>query len=384
MQLKPFCYFTSTILACVFSLSTPAVADELTGRWTGAVELRGNYYYENSTRVVAPEIEISLESPKGVRMHTGYLVDSITSASIAAGALEDVRFREIRHDVRVGAGYEFDLGESQFDIDASFRVSKEPDYLSTSGGLSASLSLDEKNTILRASIAVLHDEVRQNFRGGAGIKPTNDGGTSADAFNENFNALSIGVGWEQLLGKTWTLQTNYGFGLQRGFLANAYRSVLSGQRPETHPDKRQRHSIAGRLSWHIPKTRTSLHAMYRAYFDSWDIGALNPEVRVYQELSRFTQVRVRYRYYKQTSSFFYESDQTQYTDEDLYVTADPKMSPFRNHEIGGQLILFGKMFETTRLKFLQDATFDLNFDYIFSTSTFGNGVVAIVGLRVPF
>ncbi|MDH3728991.1 MAG: hypothetical protein OER77_15780, partial [Myxococcales bacterium] len=79
----------------------------MTGTWTGDVQLRGNYYWDRSTRVVAPEIIAQLEAPQGSRLRVDYLVDSITSASIAAGALEDTRFNEIRHDVAVKGGHEF-------------------------------------------------------------------------------------------------------------------------------------------------------------------------------------------------------------------------------------------------------------------------------------
>ena len=365
------------VTLALFLPNREAAADELTGRWTGAVEVRGNYYYEKSTRVVAPEISISLEAPNGIRVNTEYLVDSITSASIAVGALEDVRFTEIRHDVTAGFGYEFDLDEQQLDIEASVRVSKEPDYLSTSGSVGAALFLDEKNTVLRASLGILHDEIRQNFRG-AGSAP------GKEALKEDFNAVSIGAGWEQVLSPTWLLQITYDLSVLNGFLANAYRSIASVQRPETHPQNRRRHTLASRLAWHIPQSRTSLHLMYRAYFDTWELAALNPEFRVYQELSKHLQLRVRYRYYKQTSSFFHRDDPSDYNIEDRYVTADPKMDSFRNHELGGQLVIFGHAFESTALDFLKEATLDLNFDYIISSSAYGNGVVAEVGLRVPF
>ena len=46
-------------LAAMLALpGEPARADELTGTWTGNVELRGNYWWERSTRVIAPEHEL--------------------------------------------------------------------------------------------------------------------------------------------------------------------------------------------------------------------------------------------------------------------------------------------------------------------------------------
>ena len=42
-------------------------------------------------------------------------------ASLAAGAITDVRFTEIRHDFGLGAGYEFDMDEQQLDVSLNGR-----------------------------------------------------------------------------------------------------------------------------------------------------------------------------------------------------------------------------------------------------------------------
>src|SRR5688572_12402705 len=98
-------------------VATPRVrADELTGRWSGEVEGRGNYYYERSTRVMIPTGRIAIASPNGIRMHVDYLVDIITSASIPSGAVEDKLFTELRHGIGTGVGKRFDAGENDLDL----------------------------------------------------------------------------------------------------------------------------------------------------------------------------------------------------------------------------------------------------------------------------
>ncbi|MFT5353063.1 MAG: hypothetical protein ACI9KE_000260, partial [Polyangiales bacterium] len=77
-------------LAGVLAFVPGAQADRASGTWTGDLQLRGNYYWERSTRVVAPSLSAGIVSPDGVRVGGEYLVDSITSASQAAGVLEDV------------------------------------------------------------------------------------------------------------------------------------------------------------------------------------------------------------------------------------------------------------------------------------------------------
>src|SRR5262245_18136952 len=75
------------LVACGVALvlfAAPRVqADDATGTWTGSLEGRGNYYWERSTRVVVPAAKIKLAAPNGLRVGADYLVDVITSASIA-------------------------------------------------------------------------------------------------------------------------------------------------------------------------------------------------------------------------------------------------------------------------------------------------------------
>ncbi|MBX3248075.1 MAG: DUF3570 domain-containing protein [Myxococcales bacterium] len=370
------------------ALMTPGLAraDEVSGTWTGVVELRGNYFWEQSTRVIAPEGGVRLIAPNGVRLGVDYLVDSITSASQAAGVLEDVRFTEIRHQITLSGGYEFDLGDAQLDLNASYRISREPDYLSNSFGITAGLSLNDRSTVLRAALFYVHDEIRQVFRAGDGARPTTDGTTSADLFRESFDAIALNVAWEQLLSPVLFFQVAYQYGWMDGFLANAYRRVAVGDvlRPENHPGTRHRHSLTGRLVGHLRKTRTSAHIGYQAYLDSWDIAALSPEVRIYQEIASYAHLRLRYRYYRQTRSFFYSEDYATSTPEDAPVTADPKMSAFRVHTLGFQLVLEGVFLADTVLGFLRRASLDLSFEYRWNTNRFGNAVVSSVGVRVPF
>lgn len=375
-------------LALVFVLAcaSTALADRASGTWTGNVELRGNYYWETSTRVVSPTIGTNLEAPNGLRIHADYLVDSITSASQAAGVVEDVRFTEIRHEGALGVGYELQIGDADLDIGASFKVSREPDYLSLSGAFTAALSLNDRSTVLNLSAYALRDEIRQVLRAGGGARPDPMGGTSAGGFEEHFFALGFTAGFTQLLGRSVWASVNYQYGYLDGFLANAYRRVAVADvlRPENHPGTRHRHTLTGRLASFIRASGTSLHLIYRAYMDSWDIAALTPEVRIYQQVARNLNLRVRWRHYTQRRSFFYRDVYAQEVPDDGFVTADPKMSTFHSNLLGFQLVLKGGFLSETALDVFRNATLDLTFEYIWNTNRFGNGVIAQAGLRIPF
>ncbi|HEY8430819.1 MAG TPA: DUF3570 domain-containing protein, partial [Sandaracinaceae bacterium] len=189
--------------------------------------------------------------------------------------------------------------------------------------------------------------------------------------------------WNQVLSPVATLVTSYQIVHNWGYLQNPYRRarVGGGLQPELHPSERTRHTLSGRLAWFIPQTSTAIHLGYRAYVDDWEVAAINPEVRLYQLIGRSVVVRLRYRYYQQTESFFYEPE---YVGSELFFTADQKMTGFHSHLLGAQLRLGLDFLAHTPLSFLDRAWLDVSFNYWFQTSGFGNGVLAQAGIRAPF
>ncbi|MEO8214658.1 MAG: hypothetical protein ABI560_15760, partial [Myxococcales bacterium] len=73
-------------------------------RGENRVTVRGQYYREPSTRVVQPVAEISADLPGGLDMSAHYLLDAITSASVASGAAGDNLFTEYRNEAGVSVG----------------------------------------------------------------------------------------------------------------------------------------------------------------------------------------------------------------------------------------------------------------------------------------
>lgn len=385
MQLRPTFRRLMGLLAFSLLAATPAWADRASGTTTGSVDLRGNYYWETSTRVVAPSAALHLELPSGLNLDGEYVLDSVTSASVAAGALVDTGFTERRHDAGLGASYEFELGDANLLLGLHGTFSKEPDYRSRSGNLSAALSLHDRSTVLRLSLGYLHDDVGQKFRTGTGARPDPTGGVAGN-FSEDLDAFILSAGVDQLLSPTTTLTVGYDFGRVSGFLASPYRRLLLAdgtRRPENHPDVRRRHTLYGRLAHYIRPTHSAVHLLYRAYVDSWHVAALSPEVRVYQELGEHRTLRLRYRYYTQNHASFYKEPQD-YVLNDVFISVDPKMSRFHSHLLGLKFSLELDFLEHSALRSFADASVDMSFEYIWNTNRYGNGVIAQLGLRVPF
>ena len=373
----------STLSLLALVLAAPARADESSGTWTGVLELRQNYYWETSTRVIAPEILGQLDSPDGTRIRASYLVDAITSASIAAGAQEDIRFTEVRNQGSLGVSHELDLGDVQLDLGVAGGLSHEPDYLATNVRAFGVLSFNQRASSLAVSLGYIHDDVGMVLRGGERRVDDTGRDLSDRGRQGQLEGISAGLTFNQVLTPVTTLVVGYQLLHNWGYLQNPYRRarVGDGLQSEVHPTERTRSTISGRLAHFFPETQTAVHLMYRAYLDDWEVGALTPEVRVYQMIGPSVVLRVRYRYYDQVDSFFF---QDRYSGTENFFSADPKMSNFSSHLFGLQMRVGLDFFRDTPLEFLSRAWVDFSFNYWFQTSQFGDGVLAQAGIRAPF
>lgn len=376
IRLRTSSAFALVLGTLLLGPNTPVAADVATGTWTGEVRLQGNYYWESSTRVMAPEVRARLSSPDGTDVNAQYLVDAITSASQAAGVQEDIRFTETRHQGTLGIGHEFDLGDAQLRLDLNGRVSREPDYLASGISLAGGLSLAQRCTLLGWSLTYIHDNVGSVIRG-----RTMGGSLSNRGRVGQLEGFTLGLSASQILTPTMIVSGGYDLVHNYGYLQNPYRQVLDVGRPEEHPDQRTRHSLYGRFAWYIPESRSAIHLMYRFYIDDWDLAGSTPEVRLYQEVGDLVTLRLRYRFYGQSDSYFW---QPMYDRDDIFVTADPKMSRFHSHLFGLHSRLSLRFLEGSWLEFLAQGEFWMSFEYWFQTSRFGNGVIAQSAIAIPF
>jgi hypothetical protein len=366
-RVAPIC----VVVAC--GLGSAARADEASGTWTGQVEGRLNYFYETSTRVVIPAAAVSVEAPNGIRLNANYLVDVITSASIATGANNDQLFTELRHAVGTGVGKRFSLGDNDLDLSAHVTFSTESDYTSWIYGITGSFAWNDKDSALRFGLTRVDDTVYNN---------TNPN------FKEHLGGLTASLGFAQVLSPELIIGLGYEFVTLNGFLGNPYRRVLIGPlpHPEAPPDQRLRHNVETQISWFLPHSQTTLQLYARAYLDSWQVAAMSPEVRVYQQLSPAWVLRLRYRFYDQTrADFALQPGETRYmVGYTGATTSDPKLSAFLSNQIGIRFEVALAALSGTFVDFARTAVLDLSFDYQWCTSTFGNNVIATAGGRLPF
>lgn len=372
LQLTPL-----LLSAALLTFAAPARADEASGTWTGTLEGRGNYFWETSTRVIVPEVELQLEAPNGVRAGVGYLVDAISSASIAqTGSDVDAVFTELRHGVHANVGKEFDLNGVQIDPSAHATYSTEDDYTSWIYGVNTDVSFGERTNKISLGVALVNDTVEAN----------ND-----PSFDGELNGVTTSIAYERVLTPILVLTVGYQLGYLQGFLGNPYRRVLFEEGApirEAPPESRTRHNASAKLSLYIPPTHTAVQLLYRGYIDSWDIGAVTPEIRVLQEVGDDLIVRAHYRFYAQTAASFVRSNGTPYPGSSGApmgpTSNDPKLTDLTTHTFGGGLEYRLSFLEGTFLGFAREASIDVSVDRYLSTSTFGDGVMATAGGRLPF
>jgi len=341
------------------------------GRWSGALHSSLGYFWERSTRVVMPEVEIEAESPTGVRVSAGYLVDVITSASIGFGVTEDNLHREYRHQPAFGLGKEFAVGaDSHLDVQVDARMSTEPDYTSLpflSGNFA--LSLNERNTVVRFGGSVIRDT----------ILSSND-----PTLEEHLSGYSGVVGVEQVLNPYMVASALYQLGHLRGFLGNVYRIVQIEAAPirEDPPDTRTRHALSMKLQGIIPSTGTALHLIGKGYTDSWGVDAVSPEARLYQSVGESLLLRLRYRYYRQKRADFHR---------DVYLrgwqrstTSDSKLAAIESHMIGLRVDVVMGFLSDTVLDFAREGSVWIAFDKQYTDISYGPAELGTVGGTLPF
>ena len=336
----------------------------------GEIAVRGAYYKERATRVAQPMIDGRFETSEDGELRAHALVDSITSASVAAGSAGDA-FSENR--LEGGASYLHRVGQAR--VGGGLRVSSEPDYRSGFAHVRGELELAERNTMLAVYLAAGRDAV------------SNEGAQ---------NEMSVpveGVLWtavgslsiSQVLSPVLVGQLTYDVARLDGFQENPYRSVPAGGvlEPERVPAERTRHAGLAALRGFVPATRSTLVGAYRLYRDDWGLVGHTPEVRLIQEVLPLLGVHLRYRFHRQSAADFYQ---------DTYATADPMLEPYitddakldrlTTHTFGGKVDV-GLDLLGFKGSFLGGARAEASFDHINQSTYHGNAITAQLALIVP-
>lgn len=346
----------AVIALAVLATATPAHAD-------GELTLRGVYYKERSTRVEQPMLDGAFEVGDNGTLDAHVLVDAITSASAASGAV-DAAFSEKR--VEAGGGYAHVLDDLTLGISA--RYSTEPDYRSRFIGGRGQLELFDKNLTLGVSAGYGHDDV------------DNSGQPGIVRVSGTLDTVLASASVAQVLGPDTLGSVVVDVIYLDGFQQNPYRRVTVGGAimNEAHPDTRLRQAAAVTLKHFMPRTETTLVASYRLYRDDWGIVAHTPELRFVQDMGSTAWFGASYRYHRQTAADFYRDT---YDAAQPYLSADDKLARGTSHAFGGRLGVTGATFDLDGR--WEDARVEVMLEYYLQSASFGNATIAHAALTLP-
>ncbi|WP_224194832.1 DUF3570 domain-containing protein [Nannocystis pusilla] len=375
------------VCACVVSL---LVARDLAAE--DRVTVRGNYYRETSTRVLAPVVYVEKDLPdERFTIGAEYLLDAVTSASIGAGAAAvtggDYLFTEFRHEGTLRASARL----KEWSFGGFFRYSTESDWVSRSFGVGGARDVFGRAGTVSLQYTANLDSVLQLYGGRAipwyGGKMNIEEMSSETGKQSNLLQVHyLGLGYTHALTRRLL-----GGALLEGIFArgpqdNPYRKVRDGL-DESHPRERKRIALSGFLRYAIPKTPLVLEGRYRFYADDWGILANAPEVRAHVRFLRRVVLRLRYRFYQQTGAWFWREDGN-YGSDTIYRTADPKMTRFHSHTPGAELTVeLDGLAKVRGLHWLRGAWVQATYNHVFYSEGYRFGPYARLGslaFSVPF
>ena len=318
-------------------------------------QARGGVYVRTDsdhTTVVSPRAHLvqPVAGPQD-RVDLTYSLDAWTSASVdIRTAATPVVVRENRHEGV--AGFARERGNTAWS--ASYRLSREPDYLANSASLAGQVELAQRTITLAGRLFGALDRV----------------GRASDAeFREPLRAGGALVSAAFIPTRTAVLQLAYELRGALGYMASPYRFVAvgpgdglcgAGSRfclPETHPRRRARHAWALRARQALGR-RLALAGTYRFYIDSWRLRSHTAALELAATPSRRTLLALEYRLHAQSGAFFYRA-RYRAPGPPAYFTRDRELSSLASHrlalhftytrELGRGALEFGALAAGTRI-----------------------------------
>ncbi|MFL5264204.1 MAG: DUF3570 domain-containing protein [Anaeromyxobacteraceae bacterium] len=249
--------------------------------------------------------------------------DVVTSASSIATVGGPGQKRRVEGNLSALAARRW--GEVPVELEARFRTSQEPDYLSMGGTLHASADLLERNLTVSGFAGFGADTV----------SPTTKPAGQEALWPAQHSRWNAGIAVTQLLSPALALSAGASVNWQQGTLANPYRRalVVTTAFPESVPGERVRGTAFARLAWFLG-AGTALHLRQGLYADDWGVRAVIPEVTLAKELGRSGLALARARWYAQSPARFYQSS---YATIEPLMTGDVRLGRVQEALVGAEL-----------------------------------------------
>jgi len=369
------------------------------------VSVRGVYYREPSTRVLQPMVEVQRDSDAGLDIGAHFLIDAITSASASAGG-SDTAFTETRNEVGLHVGKRW----SRFQVSGAYKYSAESDYWSHGLGLSGLARLWGDTATVRLSLGRSFDSLTSRGRPpNCRVAP----GTSC-----SLDTWFASVGYTQVLSPVVIAQLGYDIAYLDGFQGNLYRTVAGTSEVlpyrsggSLRDGRRLRNAISPRIAYYVPPSGTGFQLAYRYYWDSfpgtpvtpydpWGITAHTFELRIYQELGAYLEIRFLYRHHIQDHGAAFWCDTVAsagcYPAGSPYFSSDPKLGPVHTKYPELKLVISGAIARSVPfLRWFSAGSFEVSYGTYFQDTSFGRKLMPMpwycpdtclvqLGYRMPY
>jgi hypothetical protein len=288
-----------------------------------------------------------------VAIGAGYEADIVSGASVAvvdapSPAIDAISTATHLEDVRHTARGTLALEGDNTSLTGTYSYGTEADYQSHGMALAARAELFERNTAFDVSYARGWDRVCNLPIGenpDAVDRPrmaTADGCFTDDPSRASMD-LSIQTfqgAWTQAWSPILTTQLLFTAQLLNGYQGNPYRGVWLGRTSaqENHPENRARYAIGLDTRLDLEPLDGTVMIFLRGYRDTWDIMSVTGELAYDQSIGPDLRLRVRGRYYNQTSATFFSDDYPRMS-VGQYFTGDRELSAMTSLTLGGRLSL---------------------------------------------
>jgi hypothetical protein len=269
------------------------------------------YTDTDAVNVLSPTVSVgAADDVAGWSFGGSYLVDVVTAASVDIVSTASPSWTEVRHVGALNGSAKWD----PLTVGAVAVVSREPDYLSITGGGSLSIDLMEKNVTPYFAFSFEKDSVGRT--------------ELPHEYWKDKQVTNFQVGLTVVLGRASIGSVQWDGSFERGYLAKPYRYVplfapgqgasipagasidevnrlrLSLRAIEQLPGSRDRHAVSGHLAHRFD--RSTLRLDERLYTDNWKLLASTSEVRYILDLGNRLQLWPHLRYHIQSAVSFWK------------------------------------------------------------------------------
>jgi len=309
-----------------------------------------------SLTVIHPQVDLGVDLGSVVSLGAGYEADIVSGAtpSIYAaprpGDVDVVTSASDFSDTRHSGHVNLTFTGSRSSLTVAYRYGTERDYRSNAITVGGSVDLPGKNTTFGLSYTRNIDEVCDFNNGDAEPLERRPLTGQLACFSDDSKALTVSkpvridtlqATVTQNVTPTLALQLGLFGQITQGLQSNPYRRVRVFQvdAQESVPDIRDRGAVFLKMKLALPGIHATAALDLRGYSDTWGINSGDVGVDWNQYLGKHVLVRVRGRFYQQSSASFFKTA----TDYELtgpagqYFTGDREHSAVRDLLAGGKL-----------------------------------------------